>query len=546
MAMILVVGFHLYTPWKTIAKVNGSRFNPGDQILFKRGDIWKAQLTVPCSGKAGTPLTFAAYGNGNKPIITLRDFIPGWNSAGSWTPPAQNVWSMSLLVNPLRLWLSGTEYKKAQTLAKVDSTSRWFWGSNILYVYSTSNPAFNYSNVEASVISGSVSARYPVYIRQKDYITVQDLDIRGGHFAVYISEGGHIIVSGCNIGMDTGRNGIGVDSWSSEDSEDITIANNTIESGFNFSYDYEAVGVGDGINIVNSMKNSKLYSNTISNWGHSLINMDATSSSNTISNNEIYKNILSSPNTSYCRGFGVQGTTDSNCTGNKFYKNIIKNTTVRNQINGNANEFYYNIIYSTRNSLAKTTAQAHGVSLEGYMGYVCHDNRIYNNVFYDLDEPAIWVCDGSGFSSKYGNLIRNNIIMDAGKNSRDGYNNVGIRIDPGSTVGPNTYENNNVYSLGNADVIYYRGVSKSVASFTLDNGNKGDVINSNIQSDSLFIDPGQSNFHLKNDSMCIGAGKYVGLTEDYDGIKIPPDKKVNIGAFQYRVISAPINTRILQ
>ena len=24
------------TPWKTIAKVNASRFNPGDQILFKR------------------------------------------------------------------------------------------------------------------------------------------------------------------------------------------------------------------------------------------------------------------------------------------------------------------------------------------------------------------------------------------------------------------------------------------------------------------------------------------------------------------------------
>jgi hypothetical protein len=26
------------TPWKTIAKVNGSKFLPGDQILFKRGE----------------------------------------------------------------------------------------------------------------------------------------------------------------------------------------------------------------------------------------------------------------------------------------------------------------------------------------------------------------------------------------------------------------------------------------------------------------------------------------------------------------------------
>ena len=27
------------TAWKTIAKVNASSFNPGDQILFKKGEI---------------------------------------------------------------------------------------------------------------------------------------------------------------------------------------------------------------------------------------------------------------------------------------------------------------------------------------------------------------------------------------------------------------------------------------------------------------------------------------------------------------------------
>ena len=29
------------TPWKTIAKVNASSFQPGDQILFKRGEDWR-------------------------------------------------------------------------------------------------------------------------------------------------------------------------------------------------------------------------------------------------------------------------------------------------------------------------------------------------------------------------------------------------------------------------------------------------------------------------------------------------------------------------
>jgi hypothetical protein len=38
------------TPWKSIAKVNASTFNPGDQILFKREEIWREQLIVPSTG----------------------------------------------------------------------------------------------------------------------------------------------------------------------------------------------------------------------------------------------------------------------------------------------------------------------------------------------------------------------------------------------------------------------------------------------------------------------------------------------------------------
>jgi hypothetical protein len=56
--------------WKTIAKINGSSFNPGDQILFKKGETWREQLTIPSSGSLGNPITFGAYGAGNKPVIS--------------------------------------------------------------------------------------------------------------------------------------------------------------------------------------------------------------------------------------------------------------------------------------------------------------------------------------------------------------------------------------------------------------------------------------------------------------------------------------------
>jgi hypothetical protein len=77
------------TPWKTIAKINSRTFLPGDYILFRRGDMWREELTPPSSGVAGNPITFGAYGSGAKPIINGADIITGWASAGS------NLWTHS-------------------------------------------------------------------------------------------------------------------------------------------------------------------------------------------------------------------------------------------------------------------------------------------------------------------------------------------------------------------------------------------------------------------------------------------------------------------
>jgi len=55
--------------WKTLAKVNGSSFNPGDNILFKRGDTFMGRLRPTINGELGEHIVFGAYGSGNKPII---------------------------------------------------------------------------------------------------------------------------------------------------------------------------------------------------------------------------------------------------------------------------------------------------------------------------------------------------------------------------------------------------------------------------------------------------------------------------------------------
>lgn len=60
-------------PFKTIAKVNSLALKAGDTVLFKRGGTWKLTgseaLNASKSGAEGQPITFGAYGSGNRPIL---------------------------------------------------------------------------------------------------------------------------------------------------------------------------------------------------------------------------------------------------------------------------------------------------------------------------------------------------------------------------------------------------------------------------------------------------------------------------------------------
>ena len=62
-------GTSVQTAWKTLTKVNGTSFQPGDSVLFKSGGSWTGQLNITHSGSAGNVITYTSYGEGAKPII---------------------------------------------------------------------------------------------------------------------------------------------------------------------------------------------------------------------------------------------------------------------------------------------------------------------------------------------------------------------------------------------------------------------------------------------------------------------------------------------
>jgi hypothetical protein len=64
-------GLTIDTSWKTMGKVNGFSFQPGDSILLKSGQIWEEDLIINSSGTVINPITFRTYGTGEAILRTL-------------------------------------------------------------------------------------------------------------------------------------------------------------------------------------------------------------------------------------------------------------------------------------------------------------------------------------------------------------------------------------------------------------------------------------------------------------------------------------------
>ncbi|MCP4591536.1 MAG: hypothetical protein GY842_12400, partial [bacterium] len=69
-------------PFETISKVNGLDLQPGDSVLFKCGDTWRAEmLTVAWSGTVGSPIAFGSYPADceDQPVLSGAQPVSGWS-----------------------------------------------------------------------------------------------------------------------------------------------------------------------------------------------------------------------------------------------------------------------------------------------------------------------------------------------------------------------------------------------------------------------------------------------------------------------------------
>lgn len=76
-------GWSSVNAWKTIAKVNAASLNPGDRVMFRRGQTWAGtQLNITASGRLNAPIVIGTYGQGEKPIINGNSAVNGIYAIG--------------------------------------------------------------------------------------------------------------------------------------------------------------------------------------------------------------------------------------------------------------------------------------------------------------------------------------------------------------------------------------------------------------------------------------------------------------------------------
>ena len=330
-------------PWKTIAKVNGSKFNPGDQILFKRGEIWREQLTVPSSGTAGAPITFGAYGTGADPIINGADLVTPWSLF------SRNIYRAPLATECKRVFHGATELTLNEGSYASLGNNQWDWDSNYLYVNIGQDPTGE--TIEATKRTNDLN------LNGKNYITIDGLHI-------------------------TKANQDGLDQWTSA-SNYITIENCIIDYN-----GYSGIVIQSGTGGSNWLIQNNTFSyNGTTTMHHGIY-------ANTLSNSTIENNIF---NTNKGWAISIGDNSDSNIV---RYNYSTGHTAAGkgflaiwdNAVNTSDNyQIYYNISNGDRIGI-----QLGGMAQSGH--------KVYNNTFYTT-YSGIAAADGACFAEVENNIF---------------------------------------------------------------------------------------------------------------------------------------------
>lgn len=330
-----------------------------------------------------------------------------------------------------------------------------------------------------------------VVISNKNYITLNNLDIQDCTYCIQILGSDSIILEYLSAGLNADGSVIDIDRGSDRG----IVQYSKIDGGTEHRTERDMIRLMDG-------NNWEIHHNLIANFGHDGINLfgriprvhdiEAHVTKNDIHHNEFFNKL------DYGRAFETQGNGPGYASFNKFHNNYIYNVQVSIQLQGDHNEVYRNVITDVRKSPQHSddgVFQAAGISMQDYI--YSSNNKVYENIIAHTDGPGIVVG-----SRESGNEIRNNFIYSAGEHrgSARSLYDIGLYIVEktlklGETPGAQVYKENHIYSPDTENTIIYRGLHYenpspiTVGKFNSHNDQNGD---------SIIKNSGQK-FSLSND-----------------------------------------------
>lgn len=232
--------------WRTIDKVNRSTFQAGDAILFRRGDTWREELVIDWSGSENAPITFGAYGTGDKPRILGSERATGWTAVDGHADVWQSTTALAAPQNghPSSIFFGHadgtTSWGRVQDIHAVNPCGTdfgnlqqeydWCWQDDAVYVYAPEDPGVRYAFVEVPQRRGAITMQSH---DAKEHIAVDGLEMMYGTMYGYNDgwpmdyEVRGLTIQNCHIGyigIRGGDSAMGLVVWHS----DLVVRNNDI------------------------------------------------------------------------------------------------------------------------------------------------------------------------------------------------------------------------------------------------------------------------------------------------------------------------------
>lgn len=295
--------------WKTEAAVNGAALEPGDRVLFKRGEIWPlaAIVNVPADG-----LYFGTYGAGANPILDGQDTVDCIHSNGH-----DNLWFENIEVTQGLDF--GFAFDNVHDIYLTNCSAHDCGNDNLIFsnAYNCRVDGGTYYNAYTRLLDGRVISAIEIKDGSHD-IVIDSSEIYGCagvaapvHYGAGIAIHSHlgfimpfnIEVKNCNI-HNQGMNCFGMRIANLNNAvmtaRNIRIHHNIMEDGA-----YGGIQVNGQAGVAFRLTGVDIYNNRIltnaGQWGVGLVNLDDC---------RVYRNVITNNNNSQTQ----QCLTAVNCT----------------------------------------------------------------------------------------------------------------------------------------------------------------------------------------------------------------------------------------